>query len=123
MANAFPTSWVAKSHRFSDEIFTAAHGLLSYHFLSQFGGLVTEIFYGLERSHKMTVSSSLAVHVLLPYIKLKMERLYKNWIIMNQKEPSDPLYELVRILTPALNLGYVLFNLAIGLLYVSGKAK
>jgi len=71
-------------HHFSDELFILVDLTLSKHFLKHFGGLFTEYFYGLIRkdtSPQSRVSKSLLVHVLLPYLRLKLERLYEKWII------------------------------------------
>ena len=64
------------------------------------------------------------IHVLLPYLKLKMERLYQKWIIRAENEPtSRTLYRVVQLFVPTLNLVYAISNLGFCLLYVSGKAK
>ena len=67
-------------YHFSDEIFTALDLTVSKHFLQNFGGLFTENFYGVARK-ETEIGKSILVHVILPYLKVKVERLYERWII------------------------------------------
>ena len=67
-------------YHFSDEVFVALDLTVSKHFLQNFGGLFTENFYGLARK-ETEIGKSILVHVILPYLKVKVERLYERWII------------------------------------------
>ena len=67
-------------YHFSDEIFAALDLTVSKHFLQNFGGLFTENFYGVARK-ETEIGKSILVHVILPYLKVKVERLYEIWII------------------------------------------
>ena len=82
-----------KLYQFSDELFVLLDWTLSNHFLLNFGGLFNEKFYGLVRKERSIVGKSVLVHVLLPYIKVKVDRLYERWIIQGSqskiKERSD----------------------------------
>ena len=74
-----------KLYQFSDELFILLDWTLSKHFLLNFGGLFTEQFYGLVRNERSVVGKSVLVHVLLPYIKVKVDRLYERWIIQGSQ--------------------------------------
>ena len=67
--------------KFSDELYLILDFILQKHFLKFHNSLFAENFYGLERKLKNTnsVTLTLLCNVLLPYLKLKCDRLFEKF--------------------------------------------
>ena len=58
---------------FSDEIYLFFDAVVSVTYLKVYQGLLTEHFYGLTRQNSVTISTSIGVHTVLPYLLKKLE--------------------------------------------------
>jgi hypothetical protein len=131
MASNFPAK-VGWLYRLSDEVFLAMEWLLQHKYLQTYNGLFSEHFYGLERlkwpAQDVKAKSqwrppTLVVHVLLPYLMLKMNKLYEKWIIHGDPAPSVGLKKTIKVAQPLVNFAWDGLNLVLNLSYAIGRTK
>lgn len=89
LASKFPER-LGNMYQLSDEIIVALEFLLQHHYLSKYSALFAEHFYGIKRTKIVNVgqinnfvtdrhnliTQALIFHLILPYIRLKLTRLY-----------------------------------------------
>ena len=80
LAEMYPGN-CASFWKFSDELYLILDFILQKHFLKFHNSLFAENFYGLDRKLKNTnsVTLTLLCNVLLPYLKLKCDRLFEKF--------------------------------------------
>ena len=102
LASKFPER-LGSIYQLSDEIILALELLIQHHYLSKYSALFAEHFYGIKRTKVATVGpitdfvtnrhglikQTLIFHLIIPYIKLKLNRLY-NLVKEKYQEPLRP---------------------------------
>ncbi|XP_059828961.1 peroxisome assembly protein 12 [Hypanus sabinus] len=127
--------------RWFDEIYTLLDFLLQRHYLSQASASFSENFYGLKRipigrgmcrlaSHGLPRAQhwrSLLMIIAVPYIKVKLDRLFArlreedDYAIHLPESPRKRLYKAFLAAYPFVNLGWEGWFLIYRLLYIFGK--
>ena len=102
MASKFPER-LGSMYQLSDEIILALELLIQHHYLSKYSALFAEHFYGIKRTkveavgantdvftnRHVLIKQTLIFHLIFPYIKLKLNRLY-NTVKEKYQEPLRP---------------------------------
>ena len=102
LASKFPER-LGNMYQLSDEIIAVLEFLLQHHYLSKYSALFAEHFYGIKRTKVVNVgpinnvvtdrhnliTQALIFHLILPYIRLKLTRLY-HVVKEKYQEPFRP---------------------------------
>ena len=113
--------------RWNDEFFTIIDSLLEIHFLQITQALLAENFYGLQRNsssdNKSLNLKTIFVHIILPYFKTKISKMYENCVI-NGQEPIIPIsHKSIYFLHKASEMFHNSLDLVINLLYTIGLSR
>ena len=107
----------------NDEFFTLIDSLLEIHFLQITKALFSENFYGLQRDTKSLDLKTLLIHIILPYFKTKISKLYENCVI-NGQEPIIPIsHKSIYFLHKTSEMFHNSLDLVINLLYTIGLSR
>ena len=110
----------------NDEFFTLIDSLLEIHFLQITQALFAENFYGLQRDSDNKKSLNLKtvlIHIILPYFKTKILKMYENCII-NGQEPIIPIsHKSIYFLHKTSEMFHNSLDLVINLLYTIGLSR
>ena len=85
-AQRYPS--LLRLHQIKDWIFVVLHGLIEYHYLTEWGCSSTESFYGLKRT-KNKMGLSLLGIIILPSIKRFFDYLYEQWSVTRSQVFGD----------------------------------
>ena len=113
-------------HPWNDEFFTLIDSLLEIHFLQITQALFAENFYGLQRNSDNKKSLNLKtvlIHIILPYFKTKILKMYENCVI-NGQEPIIPIsHKSIYFLHKTSEMFHNSLDLVINLLYTIGLSR
>jgi peroxin-12 len=89
-------------YTYKDEFIVLIESIVQYIYLHTYAALVSERFYGLQRTASHRVRS-LILSVFLPYVKIKLDSLYEQ-MSANTSNRSRTFYVMLKIL-PKIQVG------------------